>query len=295
MSLPTTVVVAIGRWLDLLSRTGFVRANAIVHHDAAYTDITPTQYATALEWLSTTSDMREQIELAKHSDSRRIPLALARHVTLQSMIMEARPPWLYLADQLVTTPDDLPTDVVEWGMNLGMTDEDCLECVRSTSGKVNLQARADFGAAGESALVALLEAAWPGSATHVSAFSDGLGYDVSFVESGSEWHFEVKSVPTGPRIRIFLSRHEYEVAQRDAMWRLVIVRLDHARSVVSVCVADSEKLWSRSPQDSSTSARWETCKFVLGPEESSLPLCRALGIAPPKYADAAFFSRTQEY
>ncbi len=59
MSMPRTVIVAIGRWLDLLSKTGFVRANALVHNDAAYTDITPTQYATALEWLWTVTDIRQ--------------------------------------------------------------------------------------------------------------------------------------------------------------------------------------------------------------------------------------------
>lgn len=292
MSLPTTVVVAIGRWLDLLSRTSFVRANAIVHNDAAYTDITPTQYATALEWLWTISDIRKLVELTQESGSRRIPLDFSRRMTLQSMILEARPSWLSLADQLVATPDDLPTDVVEWGKSLGMTDAECLDSIRSASGKLNLQARADFGAAGESALLALLETAWPGSSTHVSAISDGFGYDISFQESGSEWHLEVKSVLAGPRARIFLSRHEFEVSRRDAAWKLVIVSMDHDRSVLSVGVADSERLWIRSPQDVATSATWETCKFVLAPDEASLPFCRALGIAPPKYAGIALYGWT---
>jgi hypothetical protein len=289
MSLPTTVVVAIGRWLDLLSRTGFVRANAIVHNDAAYTDITPTQYATALERLWTISDIRKLVELAQESGSRRIPLDFSRHMTLQSIIMEARPSWLTMADQLVATPDDLPTDVVEWGKSLGMTDAECLDSVRSASGKLNLQARADFGAAGESALLALLETAWPGSSTHVSAISDGFGYDISFQESGNEWHLEVKSVLAGPRARIFLSRHEFEVARRDVAWKLVVVSMDHDRSVLSVGVADGEKLWIRSPRDVATSATWETCKFVLSPEEANLPFCRALGIAPPRSAGAALY------
>jgi hypothetical protein len=287
MSVPATVVVAIGRWLDLLSRTGFIRANAIVHHDAAYTDITPTQYATALEWLWTNSDMRELVELARRSGLRRIPLSFSRNVTLQSIIMEARPPWLSMADQLVVTPDDLPTDVVEWGNNLGMTDEECLESVRGAAGKLNLEARAEFGAAGESALIALLESAWPGSTTHVSAYSDGFGYDVSFFVSGIEWHLEVKSVPAGSRARIFLSRHEFEVGRRDAWWRLVVVSMDHDRSVLAVCVVDSEKLWTRSPQDVATNATWETCKFVLGPEETRLPFCSALGIEPQSHVSQA--------
>lgn len=281
MSLPTTVVVAVGRWLDLLSRTGFVRANTIVHHDAAYTDITPTQYATALEWLSTNSGIRELVELAQHSGLRRIPLDFSRHMTLESIILEARPPWLWLASQLVATPDDLPADVAEWGRNLGMTDEECLESVLRVSGKLNLQARADFGAAGESALLALLESAWPGSATHVSAISDGFGYDISLQESGSEWHLEVKTVVVGHRTRFFLTRHEFEVARRDAAWRLVVVSMDHDGAIRSVRVVENEVLWARSPRDVSAEATWDTCRFDLGPEEMGVPFCRALRTAPP--------------
>ena len=208
-------------------------------------------------------------------------------MVLQSLIIEASPSWLSVADQLVATPDDLPTDVVEWGASLGMTDEDCLDSVRSVSGKLNLQARADFGAAGESGLLALLEKAWPGSATHISAISDGFGYDISFQESGNEWHLEVKSVVAGPNARIFLSRHEFEVARRDAAWRLVIVCLNHDWSVVAVCIADKDKLWLRSPRDVATSATWESCKFVLSPEDASTPFCRALGIEPPRSAAVA--------
>jgi hypothetical protein len=287
MSMPRTVIVAIGRWLDLLSKTGFVRANAIVHNDAAYTDITPTQYATALEWLWSITDIRGLVELAQDSGTRRIPLDFTRRVALQSLIIEESPSWLSVADQLVATPDDLPTDVVEWGASLGMTDEDCLDSVRNAAGKVNVQARADFGAAGESALLGLLEMAWPGSATHISAISDGFGYDISFQESGIEWHLEVKSVADGPRARLFLSRNEFEVARRDAAWRLVIVSMDHECSVRSVCVADNEQLWLRSPRDVATSATWESCKFVLSPEEAGTPFCRALGIEPPKRASTA--------
>ncbi|XAS64822.1 protein NO VEIN domain-containing protein [Pseudarthrobacter sp. So.54] len=289
MSMPRTVIVAIGRWLDLLSKTGFVRANAIVHNDAAYTDITPTQYATALEWLWRITDIRGLVELAKDSGTRRIPLDFSRRVALQSLIIEESPSWLSVADQLVATPDDLPTDVVEWGASLGMTDEDCLDSVRNVSRKVNLQARSDFGAAGESALLALLETAWPGSATHISTISDGFGYDISFQESGIEWHLEVKSVAAGPRARIFLTRHEFEVARRDPAWRLVILSMDHDWSVLSVCVADSEKLMMRSPRDVATSATWETCRFVLSAEEASLPFCRALGIETPKSASVALW------
>lgn len=287
MSMPRTVIVAIGRWLDLLSKTGFVRANAIVRNDAAYTDITPTQYATALEWLWTIPDIRGLLELAQDSGTRRIPLDFSRRMALQSLIIEESPSWLSAADQLVATPDDLPTDVVEWGASLGMTDDDCLDGVRSVSGKLNLQARADFGAAGETGLLALLEKAWPGSATHISAISDGFGYDISFRESGNEWHLEVKSVAVGPRARLFLSRNEFEVGRRDAAWRLVIVSMDHDRSVRSVCVADNEQLWTRSPRDVASSTTWESCKFVLSPEEASLPFCRALGIEPPKSASVA--------
>lgn len=292
MSMPRTVVVAAGRWLDLLSKTGFVRAKAIVHNDAAYTDITPTQYATALEWLWRISEIRNLVELAQESGSRRIPLDFSRRMVLQSLIMEVRPSWLSMADQLVVTPDDLPTDVAEWGKSLGMTDEDCLDSVRRASGQLDLQARADFGAAGESALLALLETAWPESTTHISAISDGFGYDIAFRHSRGEWHLEVKSVVAGPHPRIYLSRHEFEVARRDAAWRLVIVSMNRNWSVLSVCVVDNKTLWMRSPRDVATSATWEACKFVLSSEEASLPFCHALEITPPRYAGAALYRAT---
>lgn len=287
MTTPRTLVLAIGRWLELLSRTSFVRANAIVHNDAAYTDITPTQYASAFEWISNVKDLSALVELARQSGARKVPLDLSRRVALENLIREEHPSWLAVADQLVISADDLPSDVASLSRSLGMTDKECLDAVRNVSGRIDPEARTKFGAAGEAALVAMLDAAWPGSVTHISTITDGMGYDIAFQVLGVEWHLEVKSVTSASRKRIFLSRNEYEVSRRDEYWRLVLVVLDEELLAHSVSVLDSSLLWTRSPRDVTTRAAWETCKFVLKPGEARSPFCAALGIDAPKHAHAA--------
>lgn len=280
MTLPRTVVVAIGRWLDLLSRTSLLRANAIVRHDAAYTDITPTQYATAFDWLLSVESIRSLIENAKKSGSRRIPLNFSRRLALDAIITEANPSWLSRAAELVVAPDDLPTDVSDWGGVLGMADQECLESVRQVSGKLDLQARAAFGALGEAALMELLEASWPGSATQISVISDGFGYDISFRGPVNEWHLEVKSVAFGVRSRVFLSRHEFEVSLRDDAWNLVVVALDHNGSVRKVGVVDKQILQERSPRDVTSTASWQSCEFEFGNTEIDTTFCGFLRVPP---------------
>lgn len=292
MTTPKTVVLAVGRWLELLSRTTFVRASVIVHNDAAYTDITPTQYASALEWIQNVPHLRGLMDLSRKSVARKLPLDFSKRMALEAMILDANPSWLQVVDQLVISQDDLPNDVVSWAEGLGMTDAESMDVVRSVSGKVDAQARLVFGEAGESALVTMLEAAWPGSVTHVSMVSDSLGYDLSFRPGDIEWHLEVKSVTSSTRSRIFLSRNEFEVSRRDRYWRLVLVVLDAERSAQSVSILDNTALWTCSPRDVTSRASWETSKFVLKFGEGCSTFCEALGLIPPQAAHSALYGRS---
>lgn len=294
MTTPKTLILAVGRWLELLSRTTFVRANVIVHYHAAYTDITPTQYASALEWIRNVPHLNSLIAFSSERGMRKLPLDFSKRMALEALILEESPSWLQVVDELVVSQDDLPNDVVCWAECLDMTDAESMDVVRSVSGKVDAQARKNFGEAGESALVTMLEAAWPGSVTHVSMVSDSLGYDIAFRPGDVEWHLEVKSVASGVRRRIFLSRNDFEVSLRDRYWRLVLVVLDAERSAQSVSILESSALWTGSPRDVTSRASWETSKFILKSSEGRSTFCRALSLTPPQYAHAALYDASSQ-
>lgn len=259
------VIVAATRWLDLLGRSTELQASILIRSNSSYADLTPTQYATALEWLHTMS----WANLPKSSLDRsqalgRMTLQSRREYLLASLLEAADPPWLENADVLVHSSDDLPQDVERWSELLSLPPSSGLRVVRRISGRIDLARRAQVGSAGEIALCALLEAKWPGAVNHVAETDDGFGYDISASIQEVEWHLEVKSTTRRGRLSFFLSRHEFEVGLADSHWKLLVVGLDDALEASCVAEVDKSALKQFAPVDRTTSASWESARYDVG-------------------------------
>jgi hypothetical protein len=173
-----------------------------------------------------------------------------------------QPLWLQDADVLVADTDALPEETTELAAILGLDEDTALRVIRQVHGKVDLAERARVGLLGEYALVALLMRRWPGCAHHLSLTDDGLGYDVLCELGPDLWHLEVKTTTRKGRLRIFVSRHEYETAAVDPHWRLIVVGLDGAEAVAVATVKDNV-IPTLAPQDHG-STRWEVASYELG-------------------------------
>lgn len=286
------VLRAAQRWLRLFERSTFEQAVALVRSDPAYTDLSQTQYASALEWLRVVDLIVEAEHGPVLADvAQRLGIAGVNRLLFARALEHAGPPWLPDADMLVPDADELPADATDLAELLQLTPNEALLTVRQVHGHIDLAERARVGAAGELALIRTLETRWPGSARHVSLDDDGLGYDIEFTCEGTVWHLEVKSTTRRGRLTIHLSRHEHEVAELDPHWRLVVLGLDTDLQASVIATVASELVLARCPRDSSPAAKWESARHDLSPTDlrvglpflSSLP-SRPLGEDPTSFA-----------
>jgi hypothetical protein len=253
---PEPVLLAAKRWLEILPSSGGIpRAQALLTTHTAYSDLTPTQYATALTWLRDLGLL----------DSVGSPIPAANRV-LSAIFEKAAPHWVQDADDLVRSPDDLPSDIVSAGGCLGLDANGVYEQLVSSWGKVDTAARERVGAAGEAALVTLLRDGTDGRVDHVSTWSDGFGYDIAFAQGAVSAHLEVKSTTRLGRFNAYLSRHEYSVMLRDERWVLVTVRLTTALEIASVGSVPREWIGANVPRDTGPSGSWASCKLEIPAE-----------------------------
>ena len=259
------VLRAAQRWLNLLQRSTVQQASALIKADSAYTDLTTTQYATALDWLAAVGLVDETPNgwllgtALQGLDEQRLGVVL-----FERSLAALAPPWLPDADVLLRGPDDLPADALTLADLFGVEDSVALLVVRQVHGRVDQAMRAEVGLAGELALVKLLEGRWPGSVRHVALTDDGFGYDIEF-RPDQTYHLEVKSTNRRGRLTVFLSRHEHEVALVDPAWRLVVVGLDTGGRASTIATVRHVSLAERAPRDHDPSARWESVRHQLGP------------------------------
>jgi len=248
------ILVAAARWLEVLSSGGSVpRAQTLLTNHAKYSDLSPTQYATALTWL-------RDVGILADGGS---PLSPAERV-LAAIFENTTPAWVPDADQLVQSPDELPIDIVAVGDSLGLDQESVYRQLVSTWGKVDTAARERVGAAGEAALVALIKGL-PGVAVdHVAVRSDGFGYDVALaVHGGPELHLEVKSTSRTNRFTAYLSRYEFEISMRDDAWVMVAVRLDAELELDGLGSVSKDWIVANIPRDVGRSGSWSTAKLEI--------------------------------
>ena len=250
---PEPVLLAAKRWLEVLPSSGGIpRAQALLTTHEPYSDLTPTQYATALTWL-------KDLGLLEHPESQVPPSTRV----LSTIFERAAPPWVQDADQLVHSPDELPSDIVSAGAALGLDADEVFGQLVSSWGKVDTFARERVGAAGEAALVSLLRECPGARVDHVAAWSDGYGYDIAFAHGAVAAHLEVKSTTRSGRFTAYLSRHEYGVMLRDSHWLLVAVRLTPELEIAGVGHVPREWITANAPIDAGPFGRWESVKLEV--------------------------------
>lgn len=249
-------MLAARRWLEILPSSGGVRrAQALLTTYREYSDLSPTQYATALGWL-------RDVGLLAYADSDDPPASRI----LTAIFESAAPIWFQDADHLVRSPDELPTDIASAGEALGMSEREVYAQLVSSWGKIDTAAREKVGSAGEEALVELLSENTDGRVEQVSSWSDGFGYDIAFSQGSICAHLEVKSTTRTGRFTAYLSRNECEVMLRDSSWVMVAVRLTQSLEVAGVGSVSKEWIIANLPRDSTASATWESCKLEVPAE-----------------------------
>jgi hypothetical protein len=253
------------------------QAAALIRADAAYTDLSPTQYGSALDWLLEAGlvvDTNGTRQLA--ADVQGASDLECRQLLFDRSLLAMSPAWLVDADALISDTDELPQDALQLAALFDLNDNHALLGVRQVSGRVDLAARSRVGAEGEAALVALLEAEWPGATRHVALTDDGFGYDVSVSVDGFSWHLEVKTTVRRGRLVVYLSRHEFNVSRLDPAWRLVIVGLSDEGSIPALATVQAGVVQARVPADQHARGRWESVRLELAPSD----LSRGLGFLP---------------
>ncbi|WP_433475382.1 DUF3883 domain-containing protein [Spirillospora sp. CA-142024] len=223
-----------------------------------FVDLTPTQYGTALAWLKDLGIVSSDGALA-HRGS---PLEL---VLMEAAILHASPLWLRDADQLISTPDDLPNDAITIGEALGLSPRQATAVIHTAWGKFDAAAREQVGAAGEATLATLLKDVSGVHVDHVAEYADGLGYDISVQADGLCLNLEVKTTTRRGRLTIYLSRTEYEVMRDDPAWRLALVFLDADLQVGAVGTIEPGWIRQHTPADQSSVGRWESVRFDIPP------------------------------
>ncbi|MGW6579415.1 protein NO VEIN domain-containing protein [Streptomyces globisporus] len=123
------------------------------------------------------------------------------------------------------------------------------------------------GTAGESCLLALLRRAGMASVEHVSAVSDGFGYDIAATTPLDEHlHLEVKATTDPTRLVVHLSRHESDVMSADPRWVMGAVLVGRDGSALYVATVSRPWLLSAIPQDRSQRGTWESARLAVPPE-----------------------------
>ncbi|WP_067812642.1 DUF3883 domain-containing protein [Actinomadura kijaniata] len=223
-----------------------------------FVDLTPTQYGAALAWLKEVGIVTSDGALAHRCN----PLELA---LMEAAILHASPLWLRDADQLISTPDDLPEDAISAGQALGLVPRQTAAVIHTAWGKVDTAAREQVGTAGEETLAKLIGQVAGITVEHVAEYADGLGYDITVHADGLHLNLEVKTTIRRGRLTIYLSRNEYEVMQDDPDWRLVVVFLNEDRQVGAIGTIISSWIRQHAPSDCFPASRWESARLDIAP------------------------------
>lgn len=252
---PSPVLRAAARWLERLPASSPARCRALFTHHADYSDLTPTQYEAAYSWLGENG-------LLEDLDSS----AAVGELVFRAALASSSAPWLQDADVLVRGPEELPEDALRAADALDISENEAYEQVSAVWGKVDTEARALIGSAGELALVALLTEAADARIEHVAAYSDGFGYDIAVHARLHSLHIEAKSTVRRGRLAFYLSRHEYETMRRDPAWQLVAVQLTQDHEIAAVASVAAEWISAQVPQDGGPFGRWEACRLDVPPD-----------------------------
>jgi hypothetical protein len=262
---PESTALAAARWLSLLCSLTPERTWAVLAAEPRYADLTRSQYWEGLEWLHQLGMLKADGSLI--TQLRELSQPRLAEVVFARGLERSRPAWLPDADILIGDTSDLPYDAVLLGNALGLAGLRMHDAVQAVHGRIDHELRSSIGLAGELALIDVLEAALPGSTTHIAATDDGFGYDVLFRSSEVERHFEVKTTTRKGRLVVHLSRHEFRVGLIDPAWRLVIVGLDPDETVGALATVRASRLVERAPTDTHANTSWESARYELSTDD----------------------------
>ncbi|TDD29999.1 DUF3883 domain-containing protein [Kribbella turkmenica] len=265
---PEPVLRAAARWLEHLPASDLARTRALFTTHSGFTDITPTQYAAALDWLKDGG----LLSTAGTRSSQRASL-------FEAAVLESL--WFRDADALISSPEALPDDALRAAEALSIGPEAAHAVIRAAWGKVDTAERARLGAAGEEALVELLSSIAGVSVVHVAKESDGFGYDIQLTTDAQTVHLEVKTTTRRGNLRIYLSRNEYDTMLRDRAWTLVAVRLTEELKLAALATINRDWVHGVAPVDSAPGARWESVRLDVPPDVLTAGVPRLIDAIPP--------------
>jgi hypothetical protein len=263
---PEPVLRAAVRWLERLPASGAARTRALFTTHADFSDLTPTQYDAAYNWIKQVGlldDVRTNVPL--------------RCRVFEAAVTHSGAPWFQDADLLVRSPDELPEDALRAAAALELSENEAYARVHTVWGKVDTEARSRIGSAGELALLELLSEGTEARVEHVAAWSDGHGYDIYVDASLHSAHLEVKTTVRRGRLTVYVSRNEYETMLRDPAWELVTVRLSRDLELLEVASLPRQWISQHVPADRTLQGRWESCRLDVPPD---VPVPGIPSIAP---------------
>ena len=250
---PEPIIRGALRWLELIPTAGVQRARTLFATSQEYSDLTPTQYAEALEW-----GQRSGLFTSRTA-------AAAPDQLLEEIIVAGAPSWLPDADVLVQDTAEIPEDVLSAAETLGVSPIGTLACIRRAWGKVDTEIRRAIGDQGEAEILRHLRPRSGVAVDHVASWSDAHGYDIAVIDASAVCHLEVKATTRANRLTLYLSRNEFETMRSDSSWQLSMVILNEARCLARVYSVDREWIRSCTPIDAAQGGRWESARLDVPP------------------------------
>lgn len=250
--LPRYLLVGARRWLQLLQTSSTNSAMAIFMSRPEFADLTSSNYREAYEWLERNGLLSEPHHRVGSIGMQAFTVAL----------QEEDLAWLQDGVVGIPSPEFLPEPVLAAAEQLGLDATVAWQVALELGRKVDLERRGRIGALGELAMVAYVESLSL-EAEHLSLRSDALGWDIRAVGQDLESHLEVKTTTSLGRLRIFLSRNEYEVSRRDPMWGLTVALVDDAGTLLRVAHVPTEVIHALVPVDRGPLSRWQSCSLDL--------------------------------
>lgn len=247
---PKYILLGAQRWLRLLRSSSAAHAAQILDADPQYADLTSGNYQDAFDWLA-------RHELLDFSDS--LDASIEDALFLEAL-RDGDQSWLSAGIESVPRPEFLPSPVLDAAEALGLPSEVAWELTLRLGSKVDVERRQRIGLLGELAVAKYL-ADRGASVDHVALSSDGNGWDLRVQIGQLQAHVEVKSTTSLARLRVFLSRNEFEVSCRDPRWVLLIALLSDEGQLLRVAHVERAILKSLVPVDASSTGRWQSCSL----------------------------------
>ncbi len=240
---------------------------AIFTNSAKYSDLAPSHYYSARQWL-----LQHQL----FSTAQPIDGSSRRVKVFEAAISDAL--WFPDADQIIATPAELPLDAVEIADICGLGEDEAFALVRHHHALVDTAIRKRTGDAGELQLVELLRSCTSCHVDHVAALSDGYGFDI-MLRGTALLNIEVKTTTRTNQNVLYLSRHEYDTMARDPWWRLVFLRLNSEMMIETISTIESPWIERVAPTDSIPGVvDWQAVRIDV-PEQRMTPGMPDLGVA----------------